>query len=535
MTNTTDVIVIGAGASGSAVAGRLVQAGRRVILLEAGGSDRNPIYRVPVMTGLLAKYKPVTWHYMSDPDPRLANREIWISQGRIMGGSSSINGMLWLRGRPFDYNGWAERGLPDWDWEHVAPALNAIETHAGGSPERGTNGPIPVHQAPARNPLYQAYFTAAEQAGFKRTNDLNAAPFEGVAPFDANIGGGLRWSAARAFLGPVRGSSNLRIVTKANATRLMIEKGAARGVVAQVGGAETKFYADEVVVCAGAIATPKLLMLSGIGPADALRAHGIAVAADLRGVGANFHDHVGVGSSFTTSGPLAFETLARVDKGALGFLRAILFGSGPAAMPPFSAGGLLKSSPDLAEPDFENVVVPTLGPPKLRLPIVSKPNAYGFAIASIQMRPTSRGTVSLRSADPADLPRIQPNYLSTQNDRDIVRNGLKITRAIIAQAGFDALRGDEVRPGKNIRTDAELDAWILANGSTCYHPVGTCRMGGDNDPDAVVDSQLRVRGIAGLRVGDASIMPQITSGNTHAPSIMIGYRCAGFMIDAPRN
>ena len=529
--NTADVIVIGAGAGGSAVAGRLVQAGRRVILLEAGGGDRSPIYRVPVMTGLLAKSKPVTWHYMSDPDPRLNNREIWISQGRIMGGSSSINGMLWLRGRPLDYNGWAERGLPDWDWEHVAPALNAIETHGSGSAERGTKGPIPVNQAPARNPLYQAYFTAAQQAGFKRTTDLNAAPFEGVAPFDANIGGGSRWSAARAFLGPVRGNANLRIVTKANATRLIVENGAARGVVARVNGHETKFYADEVVVCAGAIATPKLLMLSGIGPAEALRAHGIAVNTELRGVGANFHDHVGIGASYTTSGPLAFETLARLDKGAVGFLRAVLLGSGPAAMPPFSAGGLLRSSPDVPEPDFENVVVPTLGPPKLRLPVFGKPGPYGFAIASIQLRPDSRGSVSLRSADPVDLPRIQPNYLATQNDRDIVRNGLKVTRDIIAQAGFDALRGDEVRPGKSVQTDAELDAWILANGSTCYHPVGTCKMGPDTDPDAVVDSQLRVKGIAGLRIGDASIMPQITSGNTHAPSIMIGYRCAGFMIE----
>jgi choline dehydrogenase len=526
--NAADVIVIGSGAGGSVVAGRLVQAGRTVIVLEAGGGDANPVYRVPVMTGMLNHSKYATWGYLSEPQPSLDGRQVALPQGKVVGGSSSINGMLWLRGRPSDYDHWAETGLPGWEWDRICPVFDAIERHSGGSPQRGTAGAIPLNRAPAANPLYQAYFQAGREAGYPLTDDLNAPPFEGIAPLDANIADGSRWSAARAYLDPARGP-NLRVVTRAHANRLIIENGIARGVVANVRGRETTFYADEIVVCAGAIATPKLLLLSGIGAADELKAMGISVAADLPGVGRNFHDHVGLGQKYTSREPIGMESLMRLDTAILAFIEAVLFGAGRAAETPFSAGAILRSLPELPEPDIESVFVLTLGPPKLRLPFIDSGRPHGFSVASYQLRPESRGWVKLRSTDPADLPRLQPNYFLTQNDRDTARRGLKITREIIAQPGFDRLRGDEVAPGKTIRTDAELDAWMNANCGTCFHPVGTAKMGPDSDREAVVDGELRVRGIAGLRVADASVMPRITSGNTHAPSIMIGYRCADFM------
>ena len=531
MTAVADVVVVGAGSAGCVLAARLsADRRRRVTLLEAGGRDRNPLLRVPLMTGVLLRSRYSNWFYHTEPEPGLGGRQSFWPRGRVLGGSSAINGMVWARGRPSDYDSWAQAGLPGWGWDDALAAFRRIERFQdGASAEHGGDGPLPITDGGVRHELLDRFVCAGIEAGFPPSRDFNAAPHEGVGRYHFTIAGGQRWSAARAFLQPARGRPNLRIVTGARVARVLVENGRAVGVQTAAG----PVLGREIVLCGGTINSPQLLMLSGIGPADHLQALGITPVADLPGVGRNLQDHLLVRVEHACTQPITLQSLTRADRAAMALVQALLLRSGPAASFPLAAGFLLRSDPALEEPDLQGHFLPGLTTGTLRVPGFAGParvgEAHGFMANVTQMRPHSRGQVTLRSADPAAAPAIQANYLSDPRDREVLRAGAKLLRRIFAQPAFDPVRGAETSPGPLVQTDAELDSWIARTADTMFHPVGTCRMGTDGDRGAVVDARLRVHGVAGLRVADASVMPRITSGNTNAPAILIGHRCADFM------
>jgi choline dehydrogenase len=528
---SADVLIVGAGAAGCVLAARLSEdPRRRVTLLEAGGGDGNPLFRVPLMTGILLRSRYANWFYHTEPQAELDGRRSFWPRGRVIGGSTSINGMVWARGRPSDYDSWAQAGLPGWSWEDALAAFRRIERFQdGASADHGGDGPLPVTDAAVSHELLDRFVAAGLEAGHPASADFNAGAYEGVGRYHFTIAGGQRWSAARAFLQPARGRPNLLVVRRAQALRIVVTDGRATGVVTTAG----IFRAGEVVIAAGAVNTPQLLMLSGIGPAESLRAHGIAVVADVPGVGRNLQDHLLVRVEHACTRPITLQSLTRLDRATKALAQAMLFGTGPAASFPLAAGFMLRSEATLEEPDLQGHFLPGLTTGTLRVPGLARPSrageAHGFMANVTQMRPHSRGRITLRSADPREAPVIAPNYLSDPRDIAVLRRGARMLREIFAQPAFDAVRGAELSPGDDVRSDAALDAWIRRTADTMFHPVGTCRMGGESDGLAVVDAGLRVRGVSGLRVADASVMPRITSGNTAAPSMLIGHRCANFM------
>ncbi|MFT8244854.1 GMC family oxidoreductase [Roseomonas sp. BN140053] len=534
MAERADVLVVGAGSAGSVLAARLSEdPRRRVVLLEAGGSDRNPLFRVPLMTGVLLRSRYANWFYHTEAEARMDGRRIFWPRGRVLGGSSAINGMVWARGRPSDYDGWAQAGLPGWSWEEALGAFRRIERFQGGaSAAHGGDGPLPITDGGSRHPLLDVFVRAGVQAGHVATADFNAEPFEGVGRYHFTISGGQRWSAARAFLQPARDRPNLRVVPRVRALRVIVEAGRAVGVLTSRG----VFHAGEVVLCGGAVNSPQLLLLSGIGPAEELRAAGVEPVLDLPGVGRNLQDHLLARVEHSSTQPITLQSLTRLDRAAVALGQALVLRSGPAASFPLAAGAFLRSSPGLEEPDLQSHFLPGLTTATLRVPGLAGParpgEGHGFMANVTQMRPESRGSITLRGADPLAAPAIRPNYLSDPRDRDALRRGVRLLREIFAQPAFDPFRGPELSPGPDVQDDAALDRWLARTADTMFHPVGTCRMGTEADQGAVVDPQLRVRGVAGLRVADASVMPRITSGNTNAPAMLIGHRCADFMAAA---
>ena len=533
--DTFDYIIIGAGSAGCVVASRLSERPHlRVLLLEAGGSDRNPLFHVPIMTGTLLRQRYANWFYFTEPERELENRRIFWPRGKVLGGSSTINGMVYTRGLPLDYDGWAQSGLPGWSFEDVLPYFRKSEgSPRGPSRLHGVDGPLRVTPSAGRNPLYDVFLAAGTQAGYPRTDDFNGARQEGFGRYDFTIAGGQRWSSARAYLAPAAGRSNLTIVTRAHATRIAIAGGRAVGVEAIVGGRQTIYRAErEVILCGGAVNSPALLMHSGIGDGDALRALGIPVVADLKGVGRNLQDHLLVRVEHACTEPVTLHSMLRPDRAIAALLQALVFKSGPATSFPIEAGAFLRSDPALDTPDLQSHFLPGLSSMTLRLPFLRKPKlghrGHGFFANLYQLRPESRGEIALRSADPLAAPIIQPRYLSAARDRVVLREGIKILRNVFAQAAFDRYRGPELAPGLAVRSDAEIEAWVRRTADTVFHPVGTCKMG--TGADAVVDGELRVHGIAGLRVADASIMPTITSANTHAPTVMIAEKAADMVL-----
>ena len=527
MADRYDYIIIGAGSAGCVLAGRLTEdANVKVLLLEAGGKDTSILVKMPAGVGALIKDKgDYNWGFWTEEEPHLNNRKLWWPRGKGWGGSSSINGMVYIRGHARDYDQWRQMGLGGWGYADVLPYFKRSESLEGGGDEwHGGDGPLHVSKASSRNPIYSAAIEAGRQAGHPVTKDFNGFQQEGWGPYQMTIRDGQRWSAAKAYLYPALKRPNLTCLTGARTTRIVIENGKAIGVEYAVkGGERIVAYADaEVLLSAGAVQSPHILQLSGIGVADDLGKQGIKVVHESKGVGANLQDHLDVTLSWLTQG---VETAYSYNKGLkqlMTGLNYMLFNKGPGRQNFLESGAFLRSRPDLDRPDLQIHTVLAIMQDHGKV-VIEKD---GFTFHVCQLRPESRGSVGLRSADPFDDPTIFANYLAAEEDRRAMREGVKIAREAAHQAALDPYRGDEFSPGKDVQSDADIDAWIRRTGETIYHPVGTCRMGAAGDPYAVVDGELKVQGISGLRVIDASVMPTLVGGNTNAPTIMVAEKAS---------
>ncbi|MEK6422831.1 MAG: GMC family oxidoreductase N-terminal domain-containing protein [Burkholderia gladioli] len=529
-----DYVIVGAGTAGCVLANRLSEdPDVSVLLLEAGGKDDYHWIHIPVGYLYCIGNPRTDWLYKTQPEAGLAGRALSYPRGRVLGGSSSINGMIYMRGQREDYDDWARlTGDPGWAWDAVLPVFRRSEDHHGGASDaHGAGGLWRVEKQRLRWEILEAFSQAAQQTGVPATDDFNRGDNTGVGYFEVNQKRGVRWNASKAFLRPALSRSNLTIITGAQAERLVFDGARCRGVEYRGGGQAFVAQARaEVIVASGAVNSPALLELSGIGDAQRLRALGIAVQRDLPGVGENLQDHLQLRSAFRVSGVRTLNTLSAHWWGKLAIgAEYLLRQSGPMAMAPSQLGVFTRSDPSLARADLEYHVQP------LSLDRFGEPlHRYDAFTASVcNLRPTSRGSVHIASPDAFAAPAIAPNYLSTEEDRRVAANALRLTRRIAAAPALARYRPEEVLPGTRYQTEAELAEAAGAVGTTIFHPVGTCRMGRADDPQAVVDSRLRVRGVAGLRIVDASVMPLITSGNTNSPTLMIAER-ASEMIRADR-
>jgi choline dehydrogenase len=522
---TYDVIIIGAGSAGCVLADRLSSnANCRVLLLEAGPRDWHPFIHMPAGIAKLVTRMHLNWDYATEPQAALEGRRLWWPRGRVLGGSSSINAMCYIRGDARDYDEWARlAGDEAWAWRNVLPVFKRSEANSrGGDALHGADGPLAVSDLRHRNVLSEAFVAAASRgyrANDRANDDFNGATQEGFGFYQVTQRNGARCSTAASFLREARDRVNLTVQTRAVAQRVLIESGCAVGVDYLHHGRLTRAEGREVILCGGAINSPQLLMLSGIGQADHLRAHGIRVAVDAPGVGANLQDHLDVCTLQRCTKPVSYDRLSDIAVG----LRYLLRRDGPGTSNIAEAGGFMRSKfATDARCDQQFHFVPALLDDHGR----NRLDGYGYTVHVCALRPRSRGTIRLASADPAAKASIQPNYLSDAEGYDLAMliEGVKRSRDILAAAAFDAYRGDEIFPGTDIVSDADIEAFIRRKAESIYHPVGTCRMGAD--ADAVVDTQLRVRGVSGLRMVDASVMPCLPGGNTNAPTIMIAERAA---------
>jgi choline dehydrogenase-like flavoprotein len=533
--NTYDYIVTGAGSAGCAVAARLSESGRhRVLLLEAGGEDRYPWIHVPMGYGRLFSNPRVNWMYESEPEPELEGRSMYQPRGKVLGGTSSINGMVYMRGNPADYDEWRQRGCTGWDWDSVLPYFKKAEDQERGPDEfHGIGGPLRVSDQPARFELAEHWIAAATEAGLPANNDFNNGQQEGAGPFQSTTKGRRRWSTAAAYLRPARDRKNLTVTTNALATRVVIENGRATGVEFLRHGARQIARArGEVIVCGGVFNSPQLLQLSGLGPGELLHNLGIPVVRDMPAVGADLQDHFYVRLAFRCTKPITLNDVANnpLRKVTAG-LQYILFRTGPLATNGICAGGFARSDQRLERPDIQLNFSLWSFAERTRKGVFPHPFP-GFTVSAVHLRPDARGAVRVKSADPLAPPAIRFNFLKTQYDLQALTAGMRLARKIVNQPALSSYVADELIPGKEVNTDAEFEAAIRRNGISNLHPVGTCRMGADEA--SVLDPQLQVRGVGHLRVVDASVMPSVPAGNTNAPSIMIGEKASDMILENAR-
>ncbi|HET8996549.1 MAG TPA: GMC family oxidoreductase N-terminal domain-containing protein [Acetobacteraceae bacterium] len=530
-----DYIIVGAGSAGCVLARRLAEAGTAsVLLLEAGGSDSWPSLRVPIGYGRSFYNPRVNWMYRTEPDPMLDDRRGYWPRGRVLGGSSTINAMVYVRGLPGDFDDWRDAGNPGWGWQDVLPYFRQLETFSGGDdPARGRSGPLHVADVSAEcHPLCTNFLRACEEAGFPRTGDINGGQPEGVGYYQITTHRGLRESAARAFLHPIARHGNLRIERHARVLRVTIAGMRAVGVTFRQGREDHQVTARrEVLLAAGAINTPQLLQLSGVGPAALLRQYGIPVALDLPAVGRHLQDHLCIDHLFRTSVSTLNQALGRASGQVLAALRYGLWRRGPLALSVNQAGGFVRSQRDQPRPDMQLYFSPlsyTRGTPGRRA--LMRPDPFPGVLLSAQpCRPRSRGCIDIQSPDPLASPRIAANALSHSDDQDALLRAQHLLRRIAAAPAMREIIVEDLHPGPHCSGDAALIADMRARASTVFHPVGTCRMGADPATSAV-DPALRVHGIAGLRVVDASVFPSVTSGNTNAPVMMVAEKAASLIL-----
>ncbi len=527
-----DYVIVGSGSAGSAMAARLSEDGKHsVIVLEYGGTDAGPFIQMPGALSYPMNMARYDWGFETEPEPHLGGRRLACPRGKVVGGSSSINGMIYVRGHAMDFDHWADSGADGWSFADVAPYFNRMEDwHAGdqgGDPSwRGQGGPLHVTRGKRDIPLHQAFVKAGQQAGFEVTDDYNGQKQEGFGPFDMTVWKGQRWSAANAYLKPALKRPNLTMV-KGFARKVVIEQGRATGVEVAMKGKITTLKANkEVILAASAINSPKLLMLSGIGPASHLAEHGIDVVADRPGVGQNLQDHLELYIQQACTQPITlFKYWNLLGKARVG-LQWLWNKTGPGATNAFESAAFVRSKPGVKYPDIQYHFLPIA----IRYDGQAAAEGHGWQAHVGPMRSPSRGEITLRSADPNAPPKILFNYMAHDEDWADFRHCIRLTRDIFAQSAFDPYRGKEIQPGADVQSDDALDDFIREHVESAYHPCGTCKIGRADDPMAVVDPECRVIGVDGLRVADSSIFPRITNGNLNGPSIMTGEKASDHIL-----
>ncbi len=526
-----DYVIVGAGSAGCAMAYRLSEAGHSVIVIEFGGTDAGPLIQMPGALSYPMNMSRYDWGYWSEPEPYLGGRQLACPRGKVIGGSSSINGMVYVRGHARDFDTWSEMGAHGWSYADVLPYYLRQESWTsaghGGDPEwRGKNGPLHVTRGKRDNPLVTAFVEAGVQAGYEATADYNGQKQEGFGPMEQTTHNGERWSAAKAYLRPALKTGRVKLI-KGLAEKIEITEGRAHGVRARIKGASQVIFANvEVIIAASAINSPKLLMLSGIGDADHLQAHGIPVVADRKGVGQNLQDHLELYIQMAASQPVSLYKYWNLFGKAWVGLQWLLDKSGPGASNQFESAAFIRSRAGVEYPDIQYHFLPIA----VRYDGQAAAEGHGFQAHVGPMRSPSRGSVTLRSSDPAEAPKILFNYMSHEKDWEDFRRCIRLTREIFAQEAFAPFVRHEIQPGADVQSDDALNAFIKDHVESAYHPCGTCKMGDATDPMAVVDPECRVIGVSGLRVADSSIFPQITNGNLNGPSIMVGEKASDHIL-----
>jgi choline dehydrogenase len=526
---TFDYVIVGAGSAGSTLASRLTEDGKHsVLVLEFGGSDRSLYIQMPAALSIPLNMKAYNWGYWSEPEPQLDNRRISCPRGKALGGSSSINGLVYVRGHALDFDRWEAEGARGWSYAKVLPYFRRAESYRGSPSEyRGAEGPLVTTPGVRRNPLFDAFIEAGRQAGYAVSDDLNGAEGEGFGGFDMTVKDGVRWSAANAYLRPAMKRANLTVMTHARAMKILFEGPRAVGVSYERGGKPgVAQAAREVILCGGAINSPQLLKLSGVGPGAELQSLGIPVVSDLPGVGENLQDHLEYYFQVASKQPITlFRHTGLFGRGLVG-LQWLMRGTGLGASNHFEAGAFIRSRAGVEHPDIQYHFLPLA----VTYDGATLASEHGFQVHVGTLRSRSRGYVRLRSPDPREAPRIVFNYMSHPDDWTEMRASVRLTREIFAQPAFAPYVGRELQPGEARQTDEQIDAFLRERLESAYHPCGACKMGAKEDPLAVVDPEARVIGLEGLRVVDSSIMPSITSGNLNAPTIMIGEKAADMIL-----